>query len=111
MSRLKCFSISTFSTELSLLHIQNRDVDEGPDHILGTPLESCSYILKGSMPVRTTREWLQYETVGVRQYKTTGAKHKWPLTRQNLSSGFSTKPDTNQSPQLKRLARILEFRS
>ena len=29
--------------------------------------------------------------------------------RQNLSSGCSTKPDSNQSPQLQRLARELNF--
>ena len=29
----------------------------------------------------------------------------WALTRQNLSSGFLTKRDSNQPPQLQRLAR------
>ena len=33
----------------------------------------------------------------------------WAETRQNLSSGFLTKPDSNQSPQIQRLARILKF--
>ena len=36
---------------------------------------------------------------------------KWASSRQNLSSGFPTKPDSNQSPQLQRLARKLELRS
>ena len=31
----------------------------------------------------------------------------WALTRQNLSSGFLKKGDSNQSPQLQRLARKL----
>ena len=30
-------------------------------------------------------------------------------TRENLSSGFPTKRDSNQSPQLQRLARKLKF--
>ena len=30
-------------------------------------------------------------------------------SRQNLSSGFPTKRDSNQSPQLQRLARKVEF--
>ena len=34
---------------------------------------------------------------------------KWASTRQNLSSGFNTKRDSNQSPQLQRLARKLKF--
>ena len=34
----------------------------------------------------------------------------WAVTRQNPSSGFPTKPDSNQSPQLQRLARKLRFR-
>ena len=35
----------------------------------------------------------------------------WASTRQNLSSGFPTKGDSNQSPRLQRLARKLTFRS
>ena len=35
----------------------------------------------------------------------------WALMQQNLSSGFLTKRDSNESPQLQRLARILKFRS
>ena len=35
---------------------------------------------------------------------------KWALTQQNLSLGFPTKGDSNQSPKLPRLARILKFR-
>ena len=31
-------------------------------------------------------------------------------TQENLSSGFLTKPDSNQSPPLQKLARKLEFR-
>ena len=31
-------------------------------------------------------------------------------SRENLSSGFLTKQDSNQSPQLQRLARKLKFR-
>ena len=34
---------------------------------------------------------------------------KWASMQQNLSSGFPTNPDSNQSPQLLRLARKLEF--
>ena len=34
----------------------------------------------------------------------------WPATRQNLASGFPTKQDSNQSPQLQGLARKLKFR-
>ena len=33
----------------------------------------------------------------------------WASTQQNLSSGFPTDLDSNQSPQLQRLARILKF--
>ena len=33
----------------------------------------------------------------------------WASSQQNLSSGFPTKLETNQSPQLQRLARILKF--
>ena len=33
----------------------------------------------------------------------------WALSRENLSSGFPTKWDSNQSPQLKRLARKNEL--
>ena len=36
--------------------------------------------------------------------------NKWALSRQNLSSGLPTKPDSNQSPRLQRLARKLKFR-
>ena len=32
----------------------------------------------------------------------------WALTRETLSSGFPSKRDSNQSPQLQRLARKLE---
>ena len=35
---------------------------------------------------------------------------KWAPTRENLSSGFPTKWDSNQPAQLKRLARKLKFR-
>ena len=34
----------------------------------------------------------------------------WASSRENLSSGFPTKRDSNQSPQLQTLARILKFR-
>ena len=34
---------------------------------------------------------------------------KWVLKRENLPSGLLTKQDSNQSPQLQRLARILKF--
>ena len=37
--------------------------------------------------------------------------HKWATSQQNLSSGFPSKQDSNQSPQLQRLARKLKFRS
>ena len=33
----------------------------------------------------------------------------WASTQQNLSSGFLKKRDSNQSPQLQRLARKLKF--
>ena len=33
-----------------------------------------------------------------------------PSTRQNMSSGFLTKRDSNQSPELHRLGRKLKFR-
>ena len=33
----------------------------------------------------------------------------WALRRQNLSSGFPTKGDSNLSPHLQKLARILKF--
>ena len=33
----------------------------------------------------------------------------WASTRQNLSSVFLTKRDSNQSPQLQKLARKLKF--
>ena len=36
--------------------------------------------------------------------------NKWASSRQYLSSGFPTKRDSNQSPQLQRLARTLKFR-
>ena len=35
----------------------------------------------------------------------------WASSRENLSSGFPTKRDSNQSPQLQRRARKLKFRS
>ena len=35
----------------------------------------------------------------------------WALTQQNISSGFPTEGDSNQSPQLPRQARKLKFRS
>ena len=38
-------------------------------------------------------------------------KVKWAATRENLSSGSPTKRDSNQSPQLQRLSRNLNFRS
>ena len=34
---------------------------------------------------------------------------KWASSRQNLSSGFLSKRDSSQSPQLQRLARISKF--
>ena len=34
----------------------------------------------------------------------------WAATRENLSSGFPTKRDSNQPPQLERLARKLKIR-
>ena len=34
---------------------------------------------------------------------------KWALSRQNLSTGSPRKRDSNQSPQLQRLARKLKF--
>ena len=34
----------------------------------------------------------------------------WVATQENLSWGFLKKGDSNQSPQLQRLARKLEFR-
>ena len=34
----------------------------------------------------------------------------WASLRQNLSLGFPSKRDSNQSPQLQRLAGILKFR-
>ena len=34
---------------------------------------------------------------------------KWASSRENLSSGFPTKRDSNQFPQLQRLARKLKF--
>ena len=40
---------------------------------------------------------------------TAGGRHIWDLTRQNLSSGFPTKRDLNQSPQLQKLARKFEI--
>ena len=36
--------------------------------------------------------------------------NNWAATRENLSSGFTTKQDSNQSPQLQRLSRKLKFR-
>ena len=36
--------------------------------------------------------------------------YDWALTRQNLSPGFQTKRDSNQFPQLQRLARKSKFR-
>ena len=36
--------------------------------------------------------------------------YTWASTRQNLSLGFPTKRDSNQSPQLQRLARKSKFR-
>ena len=39
-----------------------------------------------------------------------GLYHIWASSRQNLSSGFTTKGDSNQSPHLQRLARKLKFR-
>ena len=35
--------------------------------------------------------------------------HNWTFTQQNLSSGFKSKGDSNQSPQLQRLARKLKI--
>ena len=35
---------------------------------------------------------------------------KWASSRENLSSGFSTKRVSNQSPKLQRLARKMKFR-
>ena len=37
-------------------------------------------------------------------------KFIWASPRQNLSSGFLKKRDSNQSPQLQRLARKMKFR-
>ena len=42
-------------------------------------------------------------------FKMTFHLTKGAATRQNLSSGFPTKQDSNQSPQLHILARKLEF--
>ena len=36
--------------------------------------------------------------------------NNWAATQQNLSSGFLKKRDSNQSPQLQKLARNLKFR-
>ena len=36
--------------------------------------------------------------------------HIWAETRENLSSGFPTKRDSNQSPQLHPTARKIKFR-
>ena len=35
---------------------------------------------------------------------------KWASSRENLSSGFATRVDSNQAAQLQRLARGLKFR-
>ena len=35
--------------------------------------------------------------------------HNWASSRQNLSSGFPTKQDSNRTAQLQRLARKLKF--
>ena len=35
----------------------------------------------------------------------------WASSRENLTSGFPIKPDSNRSPQLQRQARKLKFRS
>ena len=43
--------------------------------------------------------------------ETESISYIWASTRQELSSGFPTKRDSNQSPQLQRLARKLKFRS
>ena len=34
---------------------------------------------------------------------------RWASSREKQSSGFPTKPDSNQSPQLQRLSRKLKF--
>ena len=44
------------------------------------------------------------------EHKKTKDGIKWVSSRQNLSSGFATKKDTNRPTQLKKLDRGLKFR-
>ena len=59
------------------------------------------------IPESQTNPWHhEKETLEYRQTKI----QIWASTRQNLSCGFLTKRDSNQSPQLQRFARKLKFR-
>ena len=55
--------------------------------------------------------WLEHELVGNREDRFLPLQPKYGLRRENLSSGFLTKQDSNQSDQLQRLARKLKFSS
>ena len=47
--------------------------------------------------------------IGVTEEGTLSSVMIWASSRQNLSSGFPSKRDSNRSPQLQRLARISKF--
>ena len=43
-------------------------------------------------------------------YRKHNTEDNWDMSQENLSSGLATRWDTNGPAQLKKLARVLEFR-
>ena len=57
-------------------------------------------------------EWME-RTVSIHRHVRLSCQKliiNWASSRENLSSGFPTKRDSDRSPQIQRLARKLKFR-
>ena len=100
------------SQRLRCLHTRNMDVDESSDQIKapdprGSCKSDCVYMISTASTCshnctcmfKTEKEVIFMHDTNI-----------WASLRQNQSSGFPTKRDSNQSHQLQRLARKLKFR-
>ena len=72
-------------------------------------MANSAFACAGSL-LRTSSSYIWGKIIGNKAHLLVSTGIIWASSRKNLSLGFLTKRDSNQSPQLQRLARKLKIR-
>ena len=81
---------------------------EGVKHTQGSNVDNCLLFRKTDL--MCTLPYTKLKKCPVTWSTEQLRSEYWPATQEHLSSGFLTKQDSKQSPQLQRLARKMKFR-